>query len=83
MLIGGTELAIHYHCRHCGQKLGSLNDLTLDYEPLGLHTLNQEEKNDMVHHHSSGDVYVQSICEDCQESLERNPDFHQYDYLIH
>lgn len=83
MRIGGAELAIHYHCRHCGQRLGSLHDLSLHSEQLGLNTLNEEERNDMIHYHSSGDIYVQSICEDCHESLQRNPDYHQYDYLIH
>jgi hypothetical protein len=81
--IGGTNVAIHYNCRHCGQKLGSLENVSLHSEQLGLHKLNLEERNEMVQYHSSGDIYVQSICEDCQESLERNPDYHQYDYLIH
>jgi hypothetical protein len=80
---GGQVLAVHYHCRHCGQKLGSLDSVSLETERLGLHLLTDEERESMVHYDSSGDIFVQSICEDCHESLRRNPDFHQYDYLIH
>jgi hypothetical protein len=37
----------------------------------------------MVSYDHAGDIHVTAICEDCQETLERNPDYHQYDYLIH
>lgn len=76
-------MAIHYYCRHCGIKLGSLEKHIISSEKLGLHKLTDHERKEMVQYESNGDISIKSICEDCQESLERYPDFHQNDYLIH
>lgn len=76
-------MAIHYYCRHCGMKMGTINQLSIYTEKLGLHKLNDQERQDMIHYDPNGDINITSICEDCQESLERNPDYHQYDFLIH
>ncbi|WP_071393067.1 anti-sigma-F factor Fin family protein [Bacillus tuaregi] len=76
-------MAIHYHCRHCGVKLGSLDQVAVDSQRLGLHTLSDEERQDMVTYNSKGDIQIKSICEDCQESLEKNPEYYQNDFLIH
>ena len=75
-------MAIHYHCRHCGTNLGSLNQSSIHSETLGLHKLTQQERQEMVTYDASGDIHITAICEDCQEALERNPDYHQYDFLI-
>ncbi|MCA1530915.1 DUF2757 family protein, partial [Bradyrhizobium yuanmingense] len=29
------------------------------------------------------DIHVKTICEDCQEALARNPEWHQYEKFIH
>jgi len=76
-------MAIHYHCRHCGVKLGTLTQFSIDSEQLGLHTLTDEERQDMVTYSSEGEIQIKSICEDCQESLEKNPEYYQNDFLIH
>lgn len=76
-------MAIHYYCRHCGMKMGTINQHLIYTEKLGLHKLNDQERQEMIHYGSNGDINITSICEDCQESLERNPDYHQYDFLIH
>ncbi|MDQ0273097.1 anti-sigma-F factor Fin family protein [Cytobacillus purgationiresistens] len=76
-------MAIHYYCRHCDTKLGSIEEKSVHAEHLGFHKLNDEERQDMISYNSSGDMQVKAICEDCQESLERNPDYHQQDFLIH
>lgn len=76
-------MAIHYHCRHCGTKLGSIEQTSVHSETLGLHKLTDQERLDMVSYDASGEIYIKAICEDCQEALERNPEYHQYDFLIH
>lgn len=76
-------MTIHYHCRHCGVSMGKLDQLSVHSERLGLHTLSNEERQDMVSYDQQGDIHITSICEDCQEILQRNPDYHQYDFLIH
>ncbi|UII56012.1 anti-sigma-F factor Fin family protein [Cytobacillus spongiae] len=76
-------MAIHYHCRHCGVKIGTIDNMSVYTEKLGLHKLTDEERQDMISYDSTGSLQIKAICEDCQESLQRNPDYHQYDYLIH
>lgn len=76
-------MAIKYHCRHCGVQIGTIDNISIQSERLGIDKLTDEERIDMVSYDSSGDVNIKSICEDCQESLLRNPEYYQNDYLIH
>nr|WP_263323937.1 anti-sigma-F factor Fin family protein [Neobacillus sp. Marseille-Q6967] len=76
-------MSIHYHCRHCGTNIGSIEQTSIQSETLGLHKLTQEERQEMVSYDPTGNIHIKAICEDCQEALERNPEFHQYDFLIH
>ncbi|KUP04217.1 hypothetical protein Q73_16135 [Bacillus coahuilensis m2-6] len=76
-------MAIHYTCRHCGTHIGSIQNMSIHSEKLGLQALNQEERNEMVSYTDDGNIMIQAICEDCQESLERTPDYHLLDFLIH
>ncbi|RFU66916.1 DUF2757 family protein [Peribacillus saganii] len=76
-------MALHYYCRHCGTKLGSIDSNALDTKQLGFSHLNEEERQDMIVYESTGDIRVKAICEDCHESFHRNPDLHQNDYIIH
>ncbi|MBY0095475.1 anti-sigma-F factor Fin family protein [Mesobacillus maritimus] len=76
-------MAMHYYCRHCGTNIGTLDRLSVQSESLGFHKLTDEERHDMISYESNGDIQIKSICEDCQESYERNPSYHENDYLIH
>lgn len=76
-------MAIHYFCRHCGTNMGSIEDLSIHSNQIGLNTLSNQERQEMISYESNGNIHIKSICEDCQEALERNPDLHGYDYLIH
>jgi hypothetical protein len=75
-------MALHYFCRHCGVKVGSIDRVSLYSDSLGFHQLTDEERQDMISYESTGDIHVKTICEDCQESLDRNPDLHQYERFI-
>lgn len=75
-------MAVHYHCRHCGVKVGTLELSNVESEKLGFNHLTNEERNDMISYRGNGDLHVKTICEDCQEALERNPDYHQYGNFI-
>ncbi len=75
-------MALHYFCRHCGVKVGSLDRMSLYSESLGFSQLTDEERHDMISYESTGDIHVKTICEDCHEALERNPDLHQYERFI-
>lgn len=76
-------MALKYHCRHCGISLGTIDNMSVDSERLGLNMLTDEERMEIVTYESSGDIHIKTICEDCHESLVRNPEYYQNDYLIH
>ncbi|MRX72958.1 DUF2757 family protein [Bacillus lacus] len=76
-------MALHYHCRHCGVKVGTLQQSAVHSEELGLHQLSPQERQEMVSYSDDGHIHIQTICEDCQEALERNPDLHQHEKFIH
>ncbi|MGO4890189.1 anti-sigma-F factor Fin [Anaerobacillus sp. MEB173] len=75
-------MAIHYHCRHCNVEVGRLESNHYDSSQLGFNHLDHEERNEMISYDASGDMHVKTVCEDCQEALERNPDFHQHELFI-
>lgn len=75
-------MAIHYNCRHCGVNVGTIDSSSLHSESLGLQFLTNDERKDMIAYQSNGDITIKTICEDCQEALERNPEFHQYEQFI-
>jgi hypothetical protein len=64
-------------------EMGTIENAFLESDKLGLNQLTDEERLDMISYDESGNVHVKAICEDCYESLLRNPDFYQNDYLIH
>ncbi len=75
-------MPIRYYCRHCNTPMGEVDSERIEAKSLGFDTLSEEERMDMITYHSNGDILVKSICEDCQEALERNPDFHSLHTFI-
>lgn len=75
-------MAILYRCRHCGTAVGQLEDSAVHSEQLGFHHLTNDERKEMIQYEQNGDITVKTICEDCQEALERNPEFHQWQTFI-
>lgn len=76
-------MALHYYCHHCGIKIGTIQQEMLQSEQLGFNQLNDEERQEMIVYDNSGDIHVKSICEDCYEALQKNPNLYQHDYIIH
>lgn len=76
-------MALHYRCRHCGTKLGSLESDALTTEQLGFNQLTDEDRQEMIVYDSEGDMHVKAICEECYTSLQNNPEFYENDYIIH
>ncbi|KAA0543712.1 anti-sigma-F factor Fin family protein [Bacillus sp. BGMRC 2118] len=75
-------MSIHYNCRHCGVTIGSIDRMSIHSEELGFHQLNDEERLDMINYQENGEIHVKSICEDCQEALDRNPHYHENQTFI-
>jgi hypothetical protein len=70
-------MAIHYRCRHCGVNVGKIEEQNVDSQKLGFHQLDHSERTEMIQYDESGDMHVNTICEDCHEALDRNPQFHE------
>ncbi|WP_044895792.1 anti-sigma-F factor Fin family protein [Bacillus alveayuensis] len=75
-------MALHYYCRHCGTKVGTINRMSVYSEQLGFHHLTDTERLEMISYLPNGDIQVKTICEDCQEALERNPEYYLYEKFI-
>ncbi|NSL52890.1 anti-sigma-F factor Fin family protein [Calidifontibacillus erzurumensis] len=75
-------MPIRYFCRHCQVHIGDVDSDMIDARSLGFHLLSEEERLEMINYDSDGNIIVKSICEDCQEALERNPDFHSLHTFI-
>jgi len=75
-------MAIQYICRHCGVEIGTIENKDMHSENLGFHLLNDKERLEMISYDQSGNLQVRAICEDCHELLQRNPEYHQHDFLI-
>ncbi|PYZ95429.1 peptide ABC transporter permease [Alteribacter lacisalsi] len=76
-------MAIHYQCRHCQQRLGSISERVADTEQLGFDKLTEDERNDMIECDSRGDLHVTTICENCEQTLADHPDYHEYESFLH
>jgi len=50
---------------------------------LGFDMLTEEERAEMINYSEAGDIHIKAICEDCHESLAKNPGYYENDYLIH
>ncbi|ADC49706.1 MULTISPECIES: anti-sigma-F factor Fin family protein [Alkalihalophilus] len=74
-------MAIHYYCRHCKTNIGQLESHT-DARSLGFDHLTSNERQDMLSYQTNGDLYVNVVCDDCEEALTRNPDFYELDTFI-
>ena len=71
-----------YKCRHCENIIGKLEQVTLSTSRLGIDQLSNEDKKEMIHYQSNGDVHIQTICESCEESLGHHPQYHELDFFI-
>ncbi|MFD1021147.1 anti-sigma-F factor Fin [Thalassobacillus hwangdonensis] len=75
-------MAIIYVCRHCSRTVGELDQRTVDETMLGLDRLTEQERMEMIDLKQNGDLEVQTICDDCQNAYNLNPQYHETDFLI-
>ncbi len=75
-------MPIVYTCRHCGQKIGELNESAIDASVLGWDQLSAGDQQEMIHIKQNGDVHIQAICEECETSLTQHPEYHELDHFI-
>lgn len=76
-------MSVVYNCKHCNQKIGELSKEQVDLNILGWDSLSQSEQKEMIHNVADGKLIVQAICENCEQTLEQHPHYHEQDYFIH
>lgn len=74
--------SIVFKCRHCASTIGTVSQQHVTEAMLGIHTLTEEEQNEMIHYKENGNMHIQSICEQCEETLGNYPEFHALHYFI-
>ncbi len=76
-------MEVFYNCRHCGTEVGRIRGDVFHTDKLGFDTLSNEERSHFVSYDEPNQaINVSTICENCQEALEQNPDLHRLDNII-
>lgn len=75
-------MSILYVCRHCNNTVGKLEQEIADENMLGLGKLTEQEREEMIEFQQNGDLRIKTICDDCQEALDQNPQYHELDFFI-
>ncbi len=75
-------MSIVYKCRHCGHTIGKLDHQVVTTSMLGWDKLTPQDKQRMIQYKENGDVHIQSICENCEDSLRQHPDYYELEYFL-
>ncbi len=76
------RMSVVFECRHCSSIIGTVTKQDVTETMLGIHTLTEEEQNEMIHYKENGNMHIQSICEQCEETLGDHPELHALHYFI-
>ncbi|KAA0941013.1 anti-sigma-F factor Fin family protein [Sporosarcina sp. ANT_H38] len=69
-------MAIRYTCRHCETEIGTLPFESAKETVLLLHQMNEAEAEHFLAYEKDGALTVRCICEQCEQSLQRFPDYY-------
>ena len=69
-------MPIRYKCRHCETEIGQLPFDSIDDQFLLKNELTSEEQDSYIEHGAEGNYTVNCICEDCQKSLQKFPNYY-------
>ncbi|MGP4073776.1 anti-sigma-F factor Fin [Piscibacillus sp. B03] len=72
-------MSVTMKCRHCQQSMGVIHDEERVYDLLGQQPL----ALDIVQLNDDGEVFVQLVCEHCEDILTQNPNLFENDTFIH
>jgi len=75
-------MSIDYKCRHCEHVIGQLDRENITESQLGINELSTDDKKEMIQYQSNGDIHIQTICENCEDSLGKHPQYHELDYFL-
>ncbi len=78
LLIGVVSVQIEYVCKYCNHIMGELHQPDWNYAEVeqfcGLQQLSPSERFESVSYPSSDVVRVRTVCDNCQQAFESNPE---------
>ena len=69
-------MAIRYTCRHCETEIGTLPFESVKETVLLLQKIDKGEVEHFLTYEKDGELTVRCICEQCEQSLQRFPDYY-------
>ncbi|WP_438314086.1 anti-sigma-F factor Fin [Sporosarcina sp. FA9] len=69
-------MAIRYKCRHCDTEIGSLPFESAKETLQMLQRMDETEEEQFLMYEKGGAVTVRCICEQCEQSLEKFPNYY-------
>ncbi len=69
-------MAIRYTCRHCETEIGTLPFESAKETILLLQKMDEGEEERFLTYEKNGELTVRCICEQCEQSLLRFPDYY-------
>ena len=69
-------MAIRYTCRHCATEIGTLPFESVKDTILQLQKADEGQEEQFLTYEKDGDLTVRCICEQCEQSLQRFPDYY-------
>lgn len=69
-------MAVRYQCRHCDTEIGSLPFESAKETILELQKMNEAEEEQYLLLDKDGQMTVRCICEECEQSLRKFPDYY-------
>jgi len=69
-------MAIRYKCRHCETEIGTLPFESAKETILQLQKMDEGEEERYLTYEQDGELTVRCICEQCEQSLQRFPDYY-------
>lgn len=73
-----TGVAVRYACRHCEVEIGSLPFESAKETVELLRKLDEAEEERYLTFGEDGDVTVRCICEQCEQSLQKFPNYYTF-----
>lgn len=72
------KVTIRYHCRHCETEIGSLPFESAQEALQLLQKLDETEEERFLTFGKDGALTVRCICEQCENSLQKFPDYYTF-----
>jgi hypothetical protein len=68
-------MTVHYRCRYCEAEIGTL-PFKNEESVRRLHLFEVGEIDDYIDKDANGETIVHSICEQCEQSVKKYPDYY-------